>query len=309
MALRPVLRRLLTSTIAIYLIVSALGGAVLCEIAIHPPRRPLEGDSAFRQTVSRDYGATLEDAEVRALDGAQLRGWFLRPRNYGQNVVIILHGVADNRLGVTGFASDFLPSGYAVLLPDSRAHGASAGGYATYGVLEKEDVRRWIDWVEREASPRCVYLLGESMGAAIAIQATAADARICATVTESPFSTFRDIGYERLGQMTGTGVWLGKTIARPMIESAYLLARARTGVSLTDASPKVAIAATKAPVLLIHGAADSNISPSASKTLYEAGRDHAELWIVPGAEHCGASSVQPQEFRRRVVAWFQGHAR
>jgi len=88
-----------------------------------------------------------------------------------------------------------------------------------------------------------------------------------------------------------------------------LLARLRTGVSLTNASPKLAMAATKTPVLLIHGAADSNISPSASKALYEAGRDHAELWIVPGAEHCGASSVQPNEFRRRVVAWFQEHRR
>ncbi len=307
MALRTILRRVLISAVFIYIIVSVFGGAVLCAVAIHPPRRPLENEDG--KAIARLYGATVEDAQVSAPDGAQLRGWFLRPRNYNQSVVILLHGVADNREGVAGFAADFLPASYAVLLPDARAHGASGGSYATYGVLEKEDVRLWIDWLEQKTSPRCVYLLGESMGAAIAIQATAADSRICATVAESPFATFRDVGYERIGQMTNTGPWFGKTIARPMVEIAYLFARILTGVNLTDASPKRAIAATHTPILLIHGAADSHISPSASKALFQAARDHAELWIVPKADHCGASSVAPDEFHRRVLAWFAGHQR
>jgi len=46
-----------------------------------------------------------------------------------------------------GFARLFLANGYRVLLPDSRAQGASDGRFATYGVLERDDVHRWIDWV------------------------------------------------------------------------------------------------------------------------------------------------------------------
>lgn len=303
----PRLRRLLGSVAIIYLLVTLFGGAVLCYIALHPPRRALDYQITAREVAQRGPAVRIENATVIAAGGVQLRGWSIHPQDYNGNAVIILHGVADNRLGAAGFAADFIPEGYAVLLPDARAHGESGGAFASYGILEADDVRRWIDWLETKEAPHCIYLLGESMGAAIAIQATAADPRICATVAESPFANFREVAYERIGQMSGTGPWLGKTIGRPMIEFAFLLARLRTGVWLTNASPLRAIQATRTPILLIHGAADTHISPAESEELYRAGRDHAQLWIAPGAEHCGASAVAPNEFHRRVLGWFQAH--
>ncbi|MGH9522117.1 MAG: alpha/beta hydrolase [Terriglobales bacterium] len=298
---------MLRSAATIYLLVSLFGAGVLCEIAIHPPRRPIAAEDIHPEMVGAGYRASVQEHSIVAADGAHLFGSLVLPRRYNGDAVIILHGVSDNRLGAEGFAGDFLPEGYIVLLPDARAHGESGGKYATYGVIEKDDIRRWIDWLEVNTSPRCVYLLGESMGAATAIQATAADPRICATVAESPFETFREVAYERIGQMTNTGPWLGKTIARPMVELAFVFARLRTGVWLTDASPLRAIQHTHAPILLIHGAADTHIAPANSQALFNAARDHAELWIVPRAEHCGASSVQPEEFHRRVVGWFDSH--
>jgi uncharacterized protein len=307
MVYRQLVRRLLKSAAIIYLLVSLVGAAVLCEIAVHPPRRPIAAEDIRPEMVGTGYRASVQEHSIVASDGARLFGSLVLPRRYNGDVVILLHGVADNRFGAAGFAGDFLPEGYIVLVPDARAHGESGGKYATYGVIEKDDIHRWIDWVEWAASPHCVYLLGESMGAAIAIQATAADSRVCATVAESPFETFREVAYERIGQMTNTGPWLGKTVARPMVELAFLLARVRTGVWLTDASPLRVIQQTHTPILLIHGAADTHIAPSNSQDLFKAARDHAELWIVPRAEHCGASSVQPEEFRRRVVGWFAEH--
>jgi fermentation-respiration switch protein FrsA (DUF1100 family) len=66
----------------------------------------------------------------------------------------------------------FLNRGYAVLLPDSRDHGESGGTIATCGALERNDVALWSRWLHDRA-PGCTYILGESMGAAIALQATA----------------------------------------------------------------------------------------------------------------------------------------
>lgn len=307
MTVRIPYRRVLKSTLIIYLVVCTAGAVVLCEIAVHPPRRTLDHRISVREISGGDEQLSIEDATVRASDGVALRGWFVRPQRYNGDVVIILHGVSDNRLSAAGFTAHFVPAGYAALMPDSRAHGESGGGFATYGVFERDDVRHWIDWLENKASPRCVYLLGESMGAAIAIQATAADRRICATVAESPFATFRDVAFERLGQMTNTGPWLGKTVGRPMVEIAFLLARLRSGAALTDASPKRAIAQTQTPILLIHGEADTQISPSASRTLHDAAPNHSEIWIVPRAEHCEASAVAPEEFHRRVLEWFEQH--
>jgi hypothetical protein len=302
-----IIRRIITSVVLVYAVVSVLGAVVLEEIAVHPPRLALGHEESIHHIAEHDYRSKVRDAIITASDGAVLRGWLVQPEKYNGNAVIILHGVADNRESSAGFAGIFLSRGYAVLVPDSRAHGASGGSFGTYGVRERQDVHQWIDWLIAQETPHCVYLLGESMGAAIAIQATAADSRICATVAESPFVTFREVAFERVGQMTRTGPWLGKTLARPMVEFAFLITWLRTGVNLTDANPESAIANVRTPVLLIHGAADSNILPRNSEELHQAAPDHTELWIVPGAEHCGASATQPEEFNRRVLGWFADH--
>jgi hypothetical protein len=72
------------------------------------------------------------------------------------DAVILLHGVADNRMGMIGYADLLLRHGYAVLLPDARRHGESGGELATYGIKEAGDVRRWYDWVEQAERSRCI---------------------------------------------------------------------------------------------------------------------------------------------------------
>jgi alpha-beta hydrolase superfamily lysophospholipase len=51
----------------------------------------------------------------------------MRPAKVNGSAVILLHGMADYRQGVMGFAYIFLMHGYAVLLPGSRAHAESGG--------------------------------------------------------------------------------------------------------------------------------------------------------------------------------------
>lgn len=63
-------------------------------------------------------------------------------------VVILLHGLSDNRLGMIGYAELLLAHGFAVLMPDARAHGASGGDLATYGLLESDDIHEWFDWLD-----------------------------------------------------------------------------------------------------------------------------------------------------------------
>src|SRR5207249_4052386 len=91
------------------------------------------------------FGADLENVQITAADGATLNGWYLRPHHSNGRDVLLLHGVQDNREGVAGFAPMLLDRGYGVLLPDSRAHGESGGELATYGLLEADDIRRWVD--------------------------------------------------------------------------------------------------------------------------------------------------------------------
>jgi uncharacterized protein len=289
-----------------YICVSVVVAVPLAEMTLHIPRRPMV-DRRLVQDAIDNLRASIRDVQLVARDGATLRAWYAEPQNGNGSAVVLLHGLGDNRAGVAGYAKLFLIHGYRVLLPDSRAHGESGGNIATYGVLEGDDIRRWAEWLKAQSGSGCVYGFGESMGAALILQSLAAHAPLCAVVAESAFSTFREIAYDRISSYAGLRPWFGRTFGRVPIELSLLYTRWRYGVDLTQADPLRAIAESQVPVLLIHGASDTNISPRHSRMLFNAAKSHAVLWIVPGAEHTGAWATAPALFESDVLGWFNSH--
>jgi len=142
------------------------------------------------------------------------------------------------------------------------------------------------------------------MGAAILLEALPNEPRFCAAVAESPFASLREVAYDRLGQKFGSGDWMGRTLFRPLISEAFLDARLHYHLNLEKASPAKAVAMTRVPVLLIHGAEDFNIPVRHCQAIYKNRSGAMELWQVPGAGHTGAYRQAPEEFERRVVGWF-----
>ncbi len=283
-------------------------GVVVAEAFLHPPRKALgAGWRSAATQLAESVGAHLEDAQIAAADGVPLRGWFFRAAAPSGNAVILLHGVADNRTGTLGFARMFLARQYDVLAIDARAHGESGGPIATYGLLEVDDLHRWADWLTKDRAERRLFGLGESMGAAILLQALRDDHRFVAVAAESPFSSLREVAYHRLAAKLHCGPWLGRTLLRPIVETGFCYARMRYGLKLGQVSPVAAAASTRVPILLIHGAEDRNIPPSQSRQILAAALGHAELWIVPHAGHTAACAQSPAEFERRVTAWFAAY--
>jgi alpha-beta hydrolase superfamily lysophospholipase len=263
----------------------------------------------------------LTDIAIATQDGATLRAWSIRPPNPNGNALILLHGLGDNRTGMTGYAELLLSHGFSVLMPDARGHGRSDGNLVTFGLLETDDIRRWLDWLQQKNGrtdnvppgstrpqdiPSCIFGLGESMGAAQLLQSLRTETRFCAVVAESSFASFREIGYDRVGQRFNTGPWLGRTLLRPIVEFAFLYARLKYKLNFERVSPEDAIAQTKVPILLIHGKADSNI-PVRHADLIVTRNPGILLWEVPNADHCGARSTAPEEFRDKVLGWFASH--
>lgn len=287
----------------VYLALSVFAGIEAVEFALHPPRKPVVHAQLARAVAVRQ-SATLADVEITASDGARLRGWFAQPARGNNSVVLLFHGVADNREGMGGFGEMFLVQGYSVLLMDARAHGESGGLVATYGVREGGDVHEWVEWLEQNVKPSCVFGLGESMGAALLLQSLRAEPRFCAVVAESPFRNFREIAFERAAQVTHINSHLARLMAAPAIAAGFSYAYFRYGVDFWEASPEDAVAATRVPVLLIHGGNDDNIPPRHSIAIKARNPNAVSLWIVPGAVHTAASSTAPEEFRRRVLEWF-----
>lgn len=303
------LHRIVVVLLILYAVGTIFGGMWLGEVATHPGRRPLtpNDENQFKLYASEN-NIDFRNASITAADAVSLRAWFFRPQHANGSTVILLHGVSDNRLGMLGYGRWLLANHYSVLLPDARAHGLSGGGIATYGLLESDDIHRWADWVRENERPRCIFGFGESMGAAQILQALSPEPGFCAVVAESPFETFREVSYARFGQPFHLGPWLGRTFFWPADEVGFLYVRLKYGLNLDLASPKDAVRASKVPVLLIHGTSDQNIPSYNSEDIEAANRLHAVLWLVPGAGHCGAYDVNPQEFGRRILNWFSEHS-
>ena len=249
--------------------------------------------------------ATVQDTFLLARDQVTLRAWLLTSHSPNGNTVVLLLGLSDNRIGMMGYAEMLLEHHYTILLPDARAHGVSGGTVATYGLLERDDIQQWFEWLTKRVQPACIYGLGESMGAAQLLQATR-ESHFCAVVVESPFSNFHEIAYDRVGQFFHTGPWLGRTLVRPAIELAFAYGLWKYGLDLRQVSPEAIASTSEVPILLIHGKDDNNIPVRHSERI-AVRNPRIVLWEVPHADHCGAISTSREEFEKRVIAWFDAH--
>ena len=120
-----------------------------------------------------------------------------------------------------------------------------------------------------------IVLVGTSLGAAVALQEAARDARVTAVVAAETFSDLRTVATERAPFFFTSGV----------IKRAFALAEQEGRFQVDAVSPVVAAAAITCPVLLIHGAADSDTPPGHSERVLAALAGPKRLILVPGAGH------------------------
>jgi alpha-beta hydrolase superfamily lysophospholipase len=203
---------------------------------------------------------------------------------------------------VTEHARILLQHGYGVVMMDSRAHGASGGEMATYGWLERKDTSGVIDELERTEHPKHLFELGISMGAGIALQAAGADQRIEAVAAEAPFANLQEAAYDYAGLQR----WplLGKTLFAPGAWVLIYRGEKLAGFPASEVSPEKAVAGRAFPLLLICDGADVVLPCRHSEKILRAAKGPKQLWRVPGALHTGALGTATEQFRRRVMQFF-----
>ena len=278
-------------------------GAILGPLVLHPFHHAVTARRvAHAEQVFSSLGAKKEDFQVQAPDGVVLRGWKVQPQQPNGRWVLLLHGRSHNRSSRVVFAEFLLRAGYSVVMMDARAHGESGGAFATYGYLERRDSVAIVDALESSEKPAHIFALGESMGAAVAVQSAAIDPRIEAVVAEGTFQNLHEVMYDYAG-FQGC-VLLGKTLFRPAAMVAEFEAEKEGGFRFGDVSPERSITERKFPILLIYGLSDHKIPLRHSQSIYEAAIGPKELWLVPGASHTKAIAAEPEEFRRRVLAFY-----
>ena len=223
-----------------------------------------------RHRVTTGPPPTCEDATFHG-EGVDLRGWRCRGATPRRGTIVYLHGIADNRTSAAGVIERFGKRGFDVLAYDSRAHGESPGDICTYGFFEKQDLHRVLDTVD--SGP--IVLIGASLGAAVALQEAAADARVTAVIAAETFADLRTVATERAPFFFTPGI----------IGRAFQIAEQQGQFEVKAVSPEAAAVKIKIPVLLIHGAADADTPPDHSRRVLAALAGPKRLILVPGAHH------------------------
>jgi pimeloyl-ACP methyl ester carboxylesterase len=249
-------------------LVAVLGGAAalyqqaprLAAGALLHPVRTVSAARAPDGCAERDFAG----------DGLVLRGWDCGGTDR-RETVIYLHGIADNHGSGAGAVRRFASRGYRSIAYDSRAHGRSGGDVCTYGFFEKNDLQRVLEVTEA----RRAILIGTSLGAAVALQAAAEDPRIAGVVAAEVFADLETVARERAPFF----VWEG------LIQDAFASAEQRGRFRVADVSPELAARRIRVPVLLVHGAADTDTPPAHSQRVFAALAGPKQLILVPNARH------------------------
>jgi pimeloyl-ACP methyl ester carboxylesterase len=246
--------------------------------------------------LSSDY----EDLTLSTSEGIPLSCWFLRSPGGTRGTVIYLHGVSECKIAGLPVAQMLLRRGFNVFLYDSRRHGESGGAFCTYGFYEKHDTSTIISYLRsrRDITTGKIGLFGNSMGAAVAIQVTANDPRVAAVVAESGFATLRTIFDDYQKRMIKLPWHYLRNIV--IKRSEYLAHFKANAVSPLDAIHRVNV-----PIFILHGTADELIKPRYSEAVFAHANEPKELWLIPGACHSDMVDVGGDEYKRRVVEFFE----
>lgn len=280
-------RRLLRGVLlALAVILGAYIIVLPIAMAIVATQRPAE---KVPDVAAIDLGRPARAVSVRTADGLTLRGWYV-PSTNGAAVLTFPREWTEDQARVLA------EHGYGVLLLDPRGYGDSEGDPNAYGWGSVADVQAGLDFLERQPDVREGRIggLGLSVGGEQLIEAAASDPRLEAVVSEGAGE--RSV---REAAVRGVRGWPALPSMAVQTAAVAVLSGHAPPPSLRDLVARIA----PRPVFLINaenGGGGEELTPD----YYAAAGQPKQLWTVPGAEHTGGLAARPEEYRRRVLAFF-----
>ena len=259
-----------------------------------PPRKPMAADEyeippgeiyeEYREKMVNWMKETrampCERVSITSFDGLTLRGRYYEYAK-GAPVEILFHGYQGNsERDLCGGVQRCFALGRNALLVDQRASGESDGHVITFGIYERKDCLRWIDFIiEKLGKDTKVMLGGVSMGAATVLM-TAGE-----VLPENVVCTLGDCGYssaKEIIQKIVKEMKLPPKLVYPFIRlGAWLFGH----FNLEETSCVKAMETCKIPIILLHGDEDAFVPFEMSEQIYAACNTPKRLVTVPGAGH------------------------
>jgi pimeloyl-ACP methyl ester carboxylesterase len=261
-----------------------------------------------------------EDVVLNTVGGLKLRGCYLRhtaPQRRG----VIFFGLefGSNRWACLPYCEHLLEAGYDVFAFEPRCQGESdpQPGYEPLQWatdFEVEDTRAALAYLKKrsDADPRGVGLFGISKGGVAGVLAAADDPWVRCFVTDGIFGTYSTtvqymrkwiaIYSNKLRLQKLAPLWYYRHFARAGLRIVARTRRCRFPY-LEEAMARLA----PRPLLMIHGGGDTYIRPEMAEALFARAGQPKQLWLVDGAKHNQALQLAGDEYKHRVLEFFNEH--
>ncbi|WP_366657265.1 alpha/beta hydrolase [Fodinicurvata sp. EGI_FJ10296] len=196
---------------------------------------------------------------ARTSDGLELISWHVPALDDERPTIVLFQGNAGNISHRAFIAKALAEAGYGVVLAGYRGYGGNPGSPGEPGLLA--DGRALLDVLaERGVSAESTALMGESLGSGVAVR-LASERPVAAVILISPFTSAVDVAARHY----------------PIFPVRLLM---------TDRFDNLGpIREIDAPLLVVHGDADTIVPTELGWRLFDAASDPKSLEIIPGAGH------------------------
>jgi uncharacterized protein len=236
-----------------------------------------------------------EDVRLKTEDGLTIQAWFYPSQNGA--ALLSLGGVGGSLGSSLPPVGVLLNAGYGVLQIEGRAC-AQPPRVVTLGGNELLDAQAGLEFLldREDVDPQRIGVFGFSMGGVTSLRLAARQPQIKAVVAEG--------GYDQLGRhitQPGAQLSLPRKIFLYTVAGSFWL---QTGINPWSISPLDDISAiAPRPVMLIYG--EHEIQRGGGLLQYQAAGEPKTLWVVAGGDHGSNFSLDPQEYNRRVLEFFE----
>jgi len=243
-------------------------------------------DRSWGNTASMAQG--MEDVWIdfqSSLTGepARLHGLWLggKPETTDTPVLLYLHGARYNVAGSAPRIQRMHELGFSVLAIDYRGFGKSSKGLPSEESA-REDARAAWTWLAARHPKQHRYIFGHSLGGAIGIDLAAHVNDESGVIVESTFTSIADVV---------SGFKWGWLPFGPFITQRFEAINTVKNIS--------------APLLVVHGTADSLINPTLGRKLYDAATVPKLFVLVEGGSHHDTNSVGESQYRAALAQLFR----
>ena len=246
-----------------------------------------QGEIIFRPTKDewrgfRAANAAVEDRWIPVGEsGDRLHAFWAAAPEPDAPVLLYLHGARWNLTGSITRIDRWRRLGYHVLAIDYRGFGKSTD-VSPSEKRSYEDAEAAWDWLAREAPGKARYIVGHSLGGAIATELAVRRHDAAGVVLEATFTSIRDMIAHTAWSFLPVGLILDQEF---------------------DTLSK--ISRIRSPLLIVHGTGDAIVPYEMGERLYAAATAPKRFLRVEGGSHHNLSSVAFEDYRRALAELFR----